>query len=186
MPSRKQQTELEYKEMVENLVERGNEGLRYGKPHTCTICQKVLGSRSRLYTHIERIHIRTNEMHCEICHKIFYTLKHIRRHMQDAHIEKTFKCNVCDFKSSVKQNLQHHKLIHGAKVECPRCSKKVASLKKHMYIHKTPNNPKESAECPICHKVYLKSSIKNHIKIHDKWGCKKCSEKFEEKNELRT
>lgn len=168
--------------MVENLVKKGNEGLCYKDPHTCIVCQKISKHSGQLYSHIERTHIRTNKMHCDICPKIFFALADIKKHMI-VHRKKALKCNVCDFKTNRNYKLQLHKLIH-AKVECKICKRQVSNLKRHLNTHSTTHKPK--ATCPICDKVYSKANIKKHLKIHDKpFGCKKCSENYETKFDLK-
>lgn len=119
-------------------------------------------------------------MFCDLCLKVYSTRKNISKHMENVHGSKRYSCNVCDFKTANKQVLERHKLIHGAKVECPICFKIVAVLKTHMISNKL----KEC--CVVCQKIFSAGKLKRHMKTHDRpHKCRSCDEAFEIKGDLR-
>lgn len=97
------------------------------------------------------------------------------------HVKKAFACNICDYKTAFKNNLEKHKTTHSAKVACPVCKKQVAAMKVHMIGHE-PKVP-----CRICHKLFRKCSLKKHMENHIRRSirCDECEETFGSKRELR-
>lgn len=164
---------------AETLASKGNEGQRSRDPHTCCLCQKVISRRCELVEHLETVHFKATKIFCDLCPKFYFTKKSILWHMQ-IHMQKSFQCNVCDYKTPFKNFFYRHKFTHAEKVECPTCKKLVSSLKIHMDIHK----PKKS--CPICQKLIKKKCLEDHIKTHVTfYECDDCTRKFENKEALR-
>lgn len=123
-------------------------------------------------------------MYCDLCPKIYFCKDRIRKHVFEVHCKKTFACNVCDYKSSTKNHLKRHKLIHNEKVECPVCKKQVSSMPTHMIIHKY-NNAKQ--HCGICNKMVNQSYMKKHLRIHARaiHKCITCDQDFKIMEDLR-
>lgn len=157
---------------IEALARKGNEGLRFDKPHTCCICQKVISKYSHLLDHLKNMHCRITKFSCDLCPKFYFTKPFMRRHMRESHSAKKFTCNSCDFKTTVKRSLEVHKLTHSAKIECPICKKQVSSLKSHQRMHE----PEES--CLICQKMISKRYVRKHMKVHGLYECNICDEAF--------
>lgn len=162
---------------LDALARNGNEGLGCKDRHTCSICRRVFSGLSYLKKHIDNMHLR--RLMCDLCPKVYSKMNDIRRHITDIHGNRRFACNVCDYETQEKGNLEKHKLIHGDKVECPVCNKRVSLLREHLRTH----NPKE--KCPICQKLVSRSNYKPHIRTHSEKKCRNCEEIFENKDDLR-
>lgn len=139
----------------------------------------VYSNRRYLKDHIESVHCKAKKMSCDFCPKFFFTKKSILNHMK-LHSQKTFECNVCDYKTAVKGSLQRHKLGHATKVECLICKKQVTSMQNHIRVHK----PKGS--CPICKKMIIPHHLPQHMKNHTRaHKCGNCEENFDDREALR-
>lgn len=166
---------------MNNLCNQGNEMLKPSDPHSCCLCLKVFTNRQALRNHLEILHIRSQKFACNSCPK-FYSGKQALKHHMKSHGKKSYECKICDYKTAAKFRFERHNLIHASKVDCPVCRKSVSNLKQHMYKHK----PK--VQCPVCSKMFQQYSLKAHIEIHLEkriYVCEKCSEAFEDLEELR-
>lgn len=163
------------------LLNKGNEGLSTRQPHTCSLCEEVFSNRFAFKEHLKTFHLKTTRMFCDLCPKICFSRIRIENHIRSAHSKKTFTCNICDYKTAAKRNLQKHKLVHAATVECLICHKKVTSLKQHMRSHR----PKK--RCLICKKMYANRNMAEHMKRHDRksYKCESCEQTFDKKEYLR-
>lgn len=168
-----------YSETSKVLALKGNEGLGSLDPHTCCFCQKLFCTRSSLIQHLEQVHYKASKKTCDLCPKFFFSRPAILHHMK-VHKEKCVLCNICDYKTSNKNNFERHKQTHAAEVECPICKKQVTSLPNHLLMHK----PKKS--CPVCQKAVTWKHMSTHMKTHVK-VCKyeNCKESFDKQELLR-
>ncbi|KAF5294451.1 hypothetical protein FQR65_LT01577 [Abscondita terminalis] len=104
--------------------------------------------------------------------KVHTKLKHSKEN-------KLFRCDKCDYKTSIKSNLTTHTKIHSDEkpFKCSLCD----FCSKHSYILKI-HEMKHSGEKPFtCNKcnfnTYFKSSLRIHQRIHSKekqFKCKLC------------
>lgn len=167
-------TKTNYEDKV--FTSRGNDG------HTCSFCQELCSSRSALWEHIERLHLKAEKMFYDRCAKTNST----KSDAENINDKLEFKCTLCDFKTAVKTKLKTHKLTHRPKKECPICHKLVLRVKFHMKSHD------EKVECPICKKLGVRAKMKRHMKTHmptqintHTRKCTTCSEIFVDNEELR-
>lgn len=140
------------------LAVQGNEGLYFKDPHIFCLCQNKFSDRRWLIDHLERFHCRTIKIFCDLCTKIVFSRFAIIKHLK-IHKKKSFECNICDYKTSFKGNLDNHKLKHAVKVECEICHKLVANMYKHKENH-------IMLKCSICCKIYSRASISYHMRTH--------------------
>lgn len=124
------------------LARKGNETQKCLDPHSCCFCHKVSANRGLLRQHLEKVHLRTTKLQCDLCPRICFTKLSIADHMI-VHKEKIFACNDCGYKTAFKTIFRHHEMTHRAKVECPICKRTVTILEAHMRSHKSEN-------CGIC------------------------------------
>lgn len=165
---------------LRDLVKKGNEGLKWSDPHTCSICGKVYRSSHDTKKHIESCHWKAIKWFCDLCPIFYFSRAKIYRHMKSAHLHKKFACNVCDYKADNRKRLQEHYVIHSTKVECPICKKSVTSLNFHMKTHQQKEN------CSICKRLISKKSLKSHMRIHQIHPkCEECDEVFTNKKDFR-
>lgn len=168
-------------DIIKFFINKGNEGLKYRQPHSCSLCGKVFSRRAIFKEHLTKFHFKTTKKFCDLCSRICFSMQTMRDHMKNSHIKKKFTCNICDYKFATKQDLQRHRMIHATKVECPICQKPVASLKVHMTWHR----PKE--RCLICNEMYAKNNMSTHMKRHVRkaYKCESCEMAFDKKEPLR-
>lgn len=157
------------------LIKKGNEGVSYSQPHTCSLCSKVYTTRFGLKRHLEIEHLKATKLFCDLCPSFYFTKARMRHHMNNIHSKKNFCCNICEYKTSSRSRYKNHKQIH-SKTECPICQKPVGSVKSHLKTHA----PKKC--CPVCNKLVTK--VKEHMTIHFK-KCRICDEIFENQFKLK-
>lgn len=168
----------ERSEKVDALVKKGNELVGSRDPHTCCFCKKLFSFRCSLKLHIEAVHYQEDEFSCDLCPRTFFNKPSIVQHLLGIHSKKWIYCNFCDYKTIVARHFEGHIKKHASK--CPVCNEQVASLKKHMSLHRA------KVPCSICRKNVLNSAMKAHITTqHGKFGCKICDEVFENQKYLR-
>ena len=93
-------------------------------------------------------------------------------------VEKSIKCNQCDYESSVASHLRRHLTTHsGEKLnKCDQCdyvSSRADSLRTHLKIH----NGEKSNKCNQCDFASsLAGNLRRHLKMHngEKWN--KCNQ----------
>lgn len=162
-----------------SLAKKGNEGLQARDPHTCCFCKKVCTGRPGLVTHLEGSHLRTTEMFCDLCPKVYYTKSTMTCHVK-THRAKVFACDICDYRAAKEFLLRIHKGIHNEAEECPHCKKQVNDLKRHLDLHKA------KVKCPDCPKFILKLFMRQHKETHHApKTCSVCSKTLENKEALR-
>ena len=79
-----------------------------------------------IYQNSEDEHVRQS---CNICGKQILTKKQLKRHQDEVHKNKGFKCTECDHWFKLKWSLnQHIRIVHeGVKYPCKQCDHKASS-----------------------------------------------------------
>lgn len=168
------------------------------KPYHCSVCDKSFVTRQKLAEH-ENGHSGHSPYKCPLCDRTFKRYSNLIQHKNYYHLKlkkklKDYFCHCGEVFHSVKK-LEWHKEIHEQKPKhCIYCSEKFihsASLTRHIrrshdseYLPDTKVKM-ENVQCPICHQVYLKTSLASHMRhIHSgekKFSCSTCAKEFSTK-----
>lgn len=78
------------------------------QPSTCTVCQKVFRSKTKLYNHMQR---HGEKKHgCTQCGRKFHMAKDLKLHLQVVHEQKRrFVCDLCGHRVTLKTSLVAHR-----------------------------------------------------------------------------
>ena len=80
----------------------------------CYICQNVFTTNRAMKKHKETIHFKSNVTKCGYCDKVFQLKSLAKKHELAKHIDpdglqKKFQCEICDFKSYERADLNYHR-----------------------------------------------------------------------------
>ncbi|XP_078584641.1 uncharacterized protein LOC144866818 [Branchiostoma floridae x Branchiostoma japonicum] len=140
-------------------------------PFICKHCGMECRGAPSLRLH-EAEHNEEKQFQCEVCGKGFALEDNLKRHLTEhADIPSvrdtlSFKCSLCRFVTTSKQNLKHHELRHKGERAflCDFCGQSFLTgtkLKRHKYIHKS--EMERPHHCQLCGKGFIQ---KNHLKSH--------------------
>lgn len=127
------------------------------KSYQCERCSRVLKTKRKYQNHLN---VHEEKFRCENCGKCFQDQYCLTRHKRgQATCEKIINksqycnvfCNLCDFKTTSKDNLRQHLVKHSGKIICPVC-KQPFSRRRDLERHqKNPDN---------CNKYLFSKSMK--------------------------
>jgi len=163
----------------------------------CGLCGHA-GSHENYLKHHLRKH--THPFSCEKCGESFHLKRQLTRHMA-THVDKTFKCNMCDKEYDVCRNLLLHKRQCHPEHKCVTCGRLFPS-RSILLLHQPSHSSEKHFSCDKCeatfrYKQYLYTHKKN---VHpdslqilmnkDEVGrnvnqCEICGKTFPYKNTLR-
>ncbi|XP_034950567.1 zinc finger protein 729 [Chelonus insularis] len=153
---------------------------------------------------------------CKYCQQKFNNLLEYKQHLLQNHPDFCHKCLNCKKYFALSQDLTKHtkydkcqenttkmselELISTVdQKNCPECSfvtKSEAEFLFHQALHagnvefpsKQTNSRKTAMfRCPVCKKIFTKTSLRAHIRSHTgekPYSCSKCSESFSKKSSL--
>lgn len=144
-----------------------------------------------------RVHTGVAPIPCEQCPKRFRRYSNLIQHRNRYHSsvrpdQKDYVCQ-CGEVFHTKAKFNWHKEIHEKKPKgCPYCRERFIhqnSLTGHIRLshpdkfwsYRNLAKTRNTIKCPICHKMLLKSSIKQHITIHSlktNFKCNICNKGF--------
>lgn len=137
--------------------------------YRCEQCNIKFASRSNLNTHLKR-HGPTT-VHCELCDYGTYDKVSLKIHVMQNHtFERPFKCDLCEFATTLKPRLnQHYQRVHGDKTQifkCPECPYST-HLQKNLKIHAQCHTDYRPYCCEVCGKAFRRSGqLNEHRNIH--------------------
>lgn len=100
-------------------------------PFICDKCGSKYERRPFLIFHLKS-HQGIIGMLCDLCPQIFNQKGALVKHMEKAHMEPRFACQICEYKNCHEKNLKTHMLRHGPKVKCKVCHRFSTNLGRHM------------------------------------------------------
>lgn len=161
-------------------------------------CGKKFVLKQNLDEHM-RIHTGTAPIVCTDCPRKFRRYSNLIQHRNRHHLnirpeQKDYVCH-CGEVFHTKAKFNWHKEIHDKKPKgCPYCRERFIhknSLTRHIrlsHVEKYWFFKNQAVECPICHQLYLKTSIKHHINKHTvktEFKCNICNKVFSTKWNLK-
>lgn len=162
------------------------------KPYMCNQCPKSFVTRQKLDEHVNG-HSGNKPLKCSLCDSTFSRYSNLIQHRNMRHLSgkkkvKDFVCRCGEVFHSLRK-LEWHKEVHEPKPKtCPFCSQKFVhsnSVTRHIrrshIPNYLPNDKKENVQCPVCGKVYLRSSLIVHMRVHNgekPFVCKICNKSF--------
>lgn len=166
------------------------------KNYICRCCGKRFVIKQKLEEHM-RVHTGVAPIKCDDCPKKFRRYSNLIQHRNRYHLnlkpdQKDYVCQ-CGEVFHTKAKFLWHKEIHDKKPKgCPYCRERFIhqnSLTGHVRLshpekfwnYRNLGSTRSTVKCPICHKMLLKSSIKQHITIHSmktNFKCNICNKAF--------
>lgn len=167
------------------------------KPFSCTTCMKNFRLKEHLKTHLKQ-HCDINQdkrkilpaYQCKICLQLFYTLKLVREHISENHVNTNdvIPCTVCEENISTKCVVERHQIDTLKPYECTVCNKKFSFLN-NLVEHFAKHTGKYLHECKVCQKGFNKKhNFKRHMLIHTgekPFHCELCSQHFRHATTLK-
>lgn len=166
---------------------------------SCKICKKSFRSRNFLRIHEERTHdvVRKKKLKCDICGTYFANITSIEEHMDGTHSNsRKYSCSTCGKTYKTKRTLRNHLQLHTTKKPykcsfegCEQYFRSTSTRNHHTRIH----FEQKPYDCGIngCNYRNVRAyRLRDHkIKVHsiftNEYSCKICSEKFNEKFQLK-
>nr|XP_049704081.1 zinc finger protein 614 [Helicoverpa armigera] len=105
--------------------------------YKCNICVKSFILKSKLTSHIKKVHLMERNHICSECGQGFFIKQSLDEHMVKHNGERVFKCTVCTKAYARKKTLREHMRIHNndRRFKCGICALafvQKCSLKSHM------------------------------------------------------
>ncbi|XP_075168443.1 transcription factor grauzone-like [Haematobia irritans] len=159
------------------------------KKFSCEHCGKAFGSQYLVSNHVRFVHLKKNDLVCDICGEKMRRKDALERHMlkHQGLPLPTVSCDECGLKVSNQHGLKRHKETQhpkGGKQEfpchlCPKISPNLTALKKHI---KDKHELGYDFKCTLCDKAYKRSStLKEHMATHTGttlYTCSYCPKTF--------
>ena len=155
----------------------------------CEYCYKRFLRKAYLAIHIKNTHLAIKEeAKCHKCQKIYSNRESLSKHDMLMHGPKTFQCDICEEKFSVRSKLKIHegrKHLKSRDFSCEKCPKKFFCK----YDVRTHNNEVHSDykpyKCDLCPSEFKRNSTwRNHRKSHlsaKTFVCPVCQKRFKHK-----
>jgi len=143
----------------------------HNKTIKCNFCEKLVGSQQKLKIHIKYNHQNLKEYICEVCGNKYAQQSNLKSHMKnhDPNRQRNLKCTQCDFATDYKQSLEKHLNSH---------KRKNAKIK----ILENPH------KCPQCSSGFKsKRALDQHVsRVHPKvlLECDICGKEVKIKSSL--
>ncbi|XP_065081020.1 zinc finger protein 33B-like [Ochlerotatus camptorhynchus] len=141
------------------------------RPYICTEgnCGMAFHCKISLRLHTKNRH-GTEELHCDLCDKVYFSKKALYHHKKESHADKHFACDECGLVFVSNARLNRHKVTHTDQREfkCPHCPKEFYrsnNLKVHIRSH-TKEKP---FSCSSCDKAFgYQRLLREHMNRHHK------------------
>ncbi|XP_035712424.1 zinc finger protein 596-like [Folsomia candida] len=139
------------------------------------VCGKIFKHSRSLSCHVSKVHRDRKQPSCEKCHRVFFDLSTLRKHIDTAHsanVRPRLPCTVpgCDKTYLSKGDVVKHERTEHAqnpiRFPCTLCGKEFktnAHLQRHIHTHTT----EKTYTCATCGRGFaLMENRKRHEKTH--------------------
>lgn len=167
-------------EMCGVVVEQTNQMRRHNErhddrlPNHCELCGKIYKDQYVLRSHLKLVHEKPLTSHeCSHCQKRFDRKAHLKRHLKHTHTNlKPFACDLCDYRSSARGDLNKHLLVHSEpSFQCAQCNK-CFTHRKSLVLHEKRHQGLREFRCGFCDYLgYTHNHVRRHIeRVHASSG----------------
>ena len=146
------------------------------KMFPCDFCIKLFVSQETLKKHLLAKHKKSRPFVCKFCKKTFIQPNHLKDHLLIHSKDNGNKCLRCDKVFTLQRQLQRHMILKHSN---------------HVTVVPVSVSPGAEAEdqkptCDICKRMFLvKSTLKKHMRAHDRSKCITCGKQFMNALELK-
>ena len=105
-------TQCNYKVSDLSALKKHIKSVHEGVKHECDICGLKASSRSNLNTHIKIKHNEGKSYLCDKCNMECMSRTSLRRHKEFEHDAITYNCELCTYKTRLKERLKEHQAVH--------------------------------------------------------------------------
>jgi len=179
----------------------GGKELNYSKKRKrrvidkCGLCQEKVCGYKNLSHHMLAAHPGYEPFSCVHCGKTFSLSNDLYSHnkLAHGHLEKQYKCSICDYTccqtQSLRIHVRHHELnvIFDEPVKCPQCS--LIFRNKSRYERHIKKRHAKEHSCKECGKLFFSAKeLTQHKVIHTgerPFQCNDCGECFGFKSTLK-
>ncbi|XP_003746836.1 zinc finger protein 2 [Galendromus occidentalis] len=153
-----------------NQMRRHNERHDSLSPNHCEVCGKIYKDQYILRSHMKLVHGEPLSLHeCFHCQKRFDRKAHLIRHLKHTHTDlKPFACDMCDYRSNARGDLNKHLLIHSEpSFRCGQCGK-CFTHRKSLVLHEKRHLGLREFKCGLCDYLgYTHNHVRRHIeRVH--------------------
>ncbi|XP_074641529.1 uncharacterized protein LOC141899245 [Tubulanus polymorphus] len=166
--------------------------------HCCLECGKHFKLKTNLARHMNSVHMKKYQFHCEICQRRFSLKLWLSEHIESVHNEgnpdqktyfpRVYPCTRCNKSFKGKTTLKHHVESVHDKIKsfaCKTCGK-CFNRNYHLQIHERTHTNLRPFTCDICTKMFKsKENCKMHMDtVHceiQRFKCQNCNKGFSRK-----
>lgn len=154
--------------------------------YCCAHCLEEFREKEKALEHSAAMECLSKEFQCSTCTLEFTKASLLQKHLCGG---KPI-CKICDEEFDEVTQLQAHEKNPPADhlPRCAKCDVQFPNQKdKCRHVRAKHSSTEKQAECPICHKTYNKSYLKEHVIIHsqsDALKCQECGKTFSSKSNL--
>ena len=154
----------------------------------CEICEDMIFVNLSDFTNHRKIH--DESCICEVCGKVFESMRALSPHLHTAHSDIELSCEVCEKTFNSRTEFQRHKKFHTSQAsrKCNECGKIFQSLS-NLRVHKNIHTNLRAYECEVCKKAFVQlSTLIAHRRIHTgekPYECDVCNKKFNSAHTLK-
>ncbi|XP_066090033.1 PR domain zinc finger protein 5 isoform X2 [Saccopteryx bilineata] len=170
--------------------------------HACPQCDSSFTSEEVLTEHLHALHQTPGgdkEFKCRSCGRKFPVRQALQRHVLQCPAKsspkdssRSVQCSVCSSSSCAASSCEQHQETCRTKArfvcKAGSCGKRLKSRdalrRHHENVH--AGDPKKKLVCSVCNKKCSSaSSLQEHRKVHEIFGCQECRKKFISANQLK-